>query len=264
MKQKIIFFDIDGTLVPDGDSATIPESTKEALRLAHENGHLTFINTGRTYINVNPNIKALGFDGYLCGCGTYIYYKDQCLLKSTIPHDKCLEIIHVMRECKVPGFYEENSFIYFDDALPPHPEVERAKISFGRKVKDLPASMDAPDFTFDKVLAFIEPYSDEKRLRAYIDTVLEYIDRGGHMAEIIQKNYSKATAIQFICNHLGRSLDDCYVIGDSTNDLSMLQYVRHSIAMGNSTPEILPYCEYQTTHIMDNGIYNALKHYGLI
>ena len=84
------------------------------------------------------------------------------------------------------------------------------------------------------------------------------------MAEIIQKDYSKATAIQFMCDYLNLSLDDCYVIGDSTNDLSMLQYVRHSIAMGNSTPEILPYCEYVTTDIMEDGIANALKHYELI
>lgn len=264
MKQKIIFFDIDGTLVPDGDSGTVPESTKEAIKKARENGHLTFINTGRTYINVNPNIKALGFDGYLCGCGTYIYYNNECLLKSTIPHKLCLEIIDIMRECKVPGFFEENDFIFFDDKLPQHPEVNKAKISFGRKVKTLVQSIDSPSFTFDKVLAFVEPYSDGIRFKNYINTVLEYIDRGNHMAEIIQKNYSKATAIQFICDHLGLSLDDCYVIGDSTNDLSMLKYVRHSIAMGNSTPEILPYCEYQTTHILDNGIYNALKHYGLI
>lgn len=264
MKQKIIFFDIDGTLVPDGDSGTVPESTKTAIKKARENGHLTFINTGRTYINVNPNIKALGFDGYLCGCGTYIYYRDNCLLKSTIPHAQCMEIIEMMRKCRIPGFYEENSFIFFDDELPAHPEIIKAKASYGRKVKDLPLSMDNPDFTFDKILAFIEPYSDGETFKAYINSFLEYIDRGGNMAEIIQKDYSKATAIQFMCDYLGLSLDDCYVIGDSTNDLSMLKYVRHSIAMGNSTPEIVPYCEYQTTDILDNGIYNALSHYGLI
>ena len=28
--------------------------------------------------------------------------------------------------------------------------------------------------------------------------------------------------------------------------------------------EILPFCTYQTTDIEDNGIYNALKHFGLI
>ena len=264
MKQKIIFFDIDGTLVPDGDSGTVPESTKEAIKKVRENGHLTFINTGRTFINVNPNIKELGFDGYLCGCGTYIYYHGQCLFKSTIPHPLCMEIIEMMRKCNVSGFYEENDFIFFDDTLPPHPEIVKAKASYGRKVKTLPMTMNDPNFTFDKVLAFVEDYSDGKTFKKYISSVLEYIDRGGNMAEIIQKDYSKATAIAFICDYLGLSLDDCYVIGDSTNDLSMLQYVRHSIAMGNSTPSIVPYCEYQTTDILDDGIYNALCHYGLI
>ena len=78
MKQKIIFFDIDGTILPE-NGMPIPESTKEAIKKARANGHLTFINSGRTSVNINPNIRELGFDGYLCGCGTYIYYKDKLL-----------------------------------------------------------------------------------------------------------------------------------------------------------------------------------------
>ena len=264
MKQKIIFFDIDGTILPE-NGMPLPESTKEAIKKARANGHLTFINSGRTSVNINPNIRELGFDGYLCGCGTYIYYKDKLLFQSTIPHDRCIEIINMMRQCRIPGFFEENSYCFFDDRLPDHPQVEWAKKSFGKKMTLLPASaMNDPCFTFDKILIFMEDYSDEERFKNYASSFLEYIDRGNHMAEIIQKDYSKATAIQFMCDYLNLSLDDCYVIGDSTNDLSMLQYVRHSIAMGNSTPEILPYCEYVTTDIMEDGIANALKHYGLI
>lgn len=90
------------------------------------------------------------------------------------------------------------------------------------------------------------------------------IDRGRGMYEIIQKDFSKATGIQFLMDRFQIPLEDCFVIGDSTNDLPMLTYVPNSIAMGNSMKEILPYCSYQTTDIMDDGIYHALKHFEII
>lgn len=46
MKQKLIFLDIDGTLLPPGEML-IPQSTVEALHKAHANGHKLFLCTGR-------------------------------------------------------------------------------------------------------------------------------------------------------------------------------------------------------------------------
>ena len=47
--KKILFFDIDGTLLTP-HPFKVPESTSRALTKAHENGHLLFINTGRTKV----------------------------------------------------------------------------------------------------------------------------------------------------------------------------------------------------------------------
>ena len=82
--------------------------------------------------------------------------------------------------------------------------------------------------------------------------------------EVVPKGCSKAGGIDYIVEHLGESLDDCYVFGDSTNDLSMLTHVKNSIAMGNSYPEVLANTSYVTTPIERDGIRNALKHFGLI
>ena len=46
--QKLLFFDIDGTLLT-AYPWTIPDSTQQALKAARKNGHLLFINSGRTY-----------------------------------------------------------------------------------------------------------------------------------------------------------------------------------------------------------------------
>lgn len=45
MKQKLIFLDIDGTLLPPGEM-TVPASAVEAIRQARANGHKVFLCTG--------------------------------------------------------------------------------------------------------------------------------------------------------------------------------------------------------------------------
>ena len=65
---KIMFFDIDGTLIPEDGDHKIPESAVRALRLAREAGNLLFINTGRPVFNVGRELRCLGFDGFVCGC----------------------------------------------------------------------------------------------------------------------------------------------------------------------------------------------------
>ena len=50
--RKILFFDIDGTLLSHR-TLQIPESAKKSIRKAKEKGHLVFINTGRTISVVN-------------------------------------------------------------------------------------------------------------------------------------------------------------------------------------------------------------------
>ena len=79
--KSIIFFDIDGTIVTEDERAVIPESTREAIKETRKIGNLTFINSGRTAFNISPKVKELGFDGYICGCGTYIEYGGKVLLK---------------------------------------------------------------------------------------------------------------------------------------------------------------------------------------
>lgn len=64
--MSALFFDIDGTILSE-ITHKIPESALEALHKAQENGHKTFINTGRTICSVPPMIKRISFDGFLCG-----------------------------------------------------------------------------------------------------------------------------------------------------------------------------------------------------
>ena len=92
---------------------------------------------------------------------------------------------------------------------------------------------------------------------------MEAIDRGGNTYEIVQKGYSKGTACDVILKKFGMELDQAYVFGDSMNDLSMFQYAKHTIAMGNHAKGLDPFTEYVTTEVEKDGIAQAIRQYGL-
>jgi hydroxymethylpyrimidine pyrophosphatase-like HAD family hydrolase len=48
-------------------------------------------------------------------------------------------------------------------------------------------------------------------------------------------------------------------MGDSENDLEMLQYVGCGIAMGNSVPKVLASCKYKTLSNEDDGVAHAIE-----
>ena len=78
MKQKLIFLDIDGTLLPPGEML-IPQSTVEALHKAHANGHKLFLCTGRNLRMTRPLLD-YGFDGAVCSAGGYVFCGDKVLV----------------------------------------------------------------------------------------------------------------------------------------------------------------------------------------
>lgn len=261
---KALFFDIDGTLITSYPYR-IPESAQRALKAAQAKGHKIFINTGRTRTLLPSDLKKIGFDGYVCGCGSQVYIDGKLVHSATIPHDLCVKIIEKMRECRIPAVLECSDRLLFDGkGIILTKFLERLRTL--SRIDDLSAfgKEESETYTFDKFYTHMTPESDVKIFREFTDPYLTCFEHSSTELEFTQKDYNKATGIQIVLNNLGLTQKDSYAFGDSTNDLPMLKYAGTSVAMGNSSPEILPYCTYQTTNIEDDGIFHALKHFDLI
>ena len=66
--SKIIFLDVDGTLV-DYENR-LPDSAALAVRQARANGHRVYLCTGRSRAEVQPTLWDLGINGLLGGNGS--------------------------------------------------------------------------------------------------------------------------------------------------------------------------------------------------
>ena len=92
----------------------------------------------------------------------------------------------------------------------------------------------------------------------------KFVEHVEKVVEFVPKGTSKATGIAWLCDYLGVDCADTYAIGDSVNDLDMLTFVGHGIAMGNASQLAKDVAEYVTTDIHEDGIMHAMEHYGLI
>ena len=260
--MKIIFFDIDGTLI-SGGSSLMSESTKEAIRIARTNGHICMINTGRTKRLVGEDITGqVEFDGLLLGCGTEIEYRGKRLMHKTFTLEESQAILDAMKKYHVDAILEGCR----EDYAPRGEEV------FTQAFRDMAAEIEERKYdryvnalgNFDKLYAYAESPEGMESMKRKLAGILDFIDREHGYHELVPAGYSKATAIRYITDYLKIPMENTVAIGDSNNDLPMLKCANTSIAMGNSSEEVLEAADHITTDVDKDGIWNALKWLGVL
>ena len=258
--KKVIFFDVDGTIVT-GDHV-IPESAREALYKAHENGHILVVNTGRPYGHVEEQVRALPFDGFVCSLGGYIRWRGQELYYRQPSRDVCLRVRELAKECRMSALYEweKGAFSAVDRTNPYACKDHDWLVRIGVPVWD----QDAENFIFDKFVCWPMEGADPERFCGELANELDFIHREHQMMEVVGKGLTKAGGMQHLAEMLGFCREQTFAIGDGPNDLAMLRAAGTSILMGNAPQRLWPEANYVTSHIQEDGLCKALEHFELI
>ena len=260
MMNKLLFFDIDGTLIDD--SHQIPASVIPALRKARENGALLFINTGRTLCNMDSRLAEIPLDGMITGCGSRVICRGKTLRAVEYALEDSLRIREVFLAHHLPAVFECDTGMYFDPAGPGWPMISEFRSFSDRAGLSREIREADPEFRAVKMFAFTD---SKDVLRDTLEDLkragypYEAIDRGGSGWEIVPRGCSKAAGIDIVRNALGLPLEVCYAFGDSNNDLPMLRHVPHSVAMGNAPESLKRICRYIAPRPEEDGIAEALK-----
>ena len=117
---------------------------------------------------------------------------------------------------------------------------------------------------FDKLFMYVDEDSRLDRFRQEFAEELDFIDRDRGFWEVIPTGCSKGLAMEELAEALGIPMADTVAVGDSSNDLEMLQRAGTAIAMGNATQGIMDLADYVTTDVMEDGIWNALDWLGVL
>lgn len=227
--SKVLFFDYDGTLCSDTSHKVSP-AVRKALHALKNKGYLLFLNTGRTNPIVEEDVRSLPFDGYLLGCGSYIEYHNKVLFQKYVDSSLKEEIVKWVEDAGIQAFFEGNKAIYRTD-FSDQRMLDIVELHHQNGIH-MPYVSELQD-DFVKMFVCHQDETKAKEFEVFMSKHFHYIDRGYPFAEIILKGVSKASAIEYICDHLHLSLDDCYVFGDSSNDMPMFELVKNSALLSN-------------------------------
>lgn len=257
MDKKIVFFDIDGTILDDDKQ--IPQSTRKAIGALQESGVYTAIATGRGPDEMEWVCKELGINSYVGINGSYVIFNGKEVYLKQIEQEEVIQLAKT-----VENYDHSLAFVTHNDTWAlhaGHPLIERCikdlKMAYPRAEKELHINRPV-----NQAIVYCEEKYDEMYRRAHPN--LEFIRFHEVGMDAMPKGNSKAIGIEKMIQAAGFKRENTYAFGDGPNDLEMLSFVGYGIAMGNSVPELKVLADYVTTSNMDNGIWNACKQIGLL
>lgn len=276
---KIIFLDVDGTLV-DYDNR-IPESAVKAIRLARDKGHKVYVCTGRSRAEMQPEIWDIGIDGMIGGNGSYVEDNEEVVMHQLISKDDAKHIVDWLHSRGLEFYLESNNGLFASEnfkeaARPVLREYSLRKGKTEEEVKDQEAEDALHGLIYggelyrddlNKVSFILSDYQD------HLDSIEEFPNLEAHtwggrgetalFGDLGVKDINKAHAIAVLLKYLGAEQKDTIAFGDAKIDIPMLDYCQIGVSMGNGGPEILKMADMVTDDVAEDGLYNAFEKLGL-
>ncbi len=278
MRTRAVFLDVDGTLVDEG--GRIPDSATAAVRAARANGHRVFLCTGRSLVELWPEILDIGFDGLVAAAGAYVRVGDAVLRHDHLDPDDIRHVRDFFDPLGVEYYYQASDGIYGSARVR---EKLRALMYGWIADEDLLAEFQRGLFGFiDSIRVDADPLAARITKAIYLDATvpLERIMAefagsfdiipssvpmfGSNSGEMMLPGVHKATGIDVVLDHLGIDRADTIALGDSYNDLEMLEHVGVGIAMGNAPQPVRAVADETTATPDDDGILLAFRRHGLL
>lgn len=276
--HKIIFLDVDGTLVDYENH--LPASAVEAVRQARSKGHRVYICTGRSKAEVYPELWDIGLDGMIGGNGSYVEDHGKVVMHQLITPEQCRQIVDWLHERKLEFYLESNNGLFASEhfeeaALPAIQLYSKRKMREGADQATVRSVF--PEMIFggnlyrddlNKVSFLLSDYQD------YLDAKAAFPDLkagtwGGKDEEALfgdlgVKDIDKAVSIETLVRYLHADMQDTIAFGDAKVDVPMLECCAYGVAMGNGGAEIKEAADYVTDAVEQDGLYHAFEKLGLL
>lgn len=270
--KKILFFDIDGTLLDF--SGSVPPSAVDAISKARENGHIIALCSGRaTYMfDPIPEITAM-CDGRVASTGALVIHKGKTLFECYMPLETTLRAMETVKQGGgiFVGQGEDNLFFLPED----YSRCYDYFIKTGRTQNAIETILgkgiiteNLNDFAVaKKALWFDADYTVgqfEELLGDVCDLTASSFHNDTSSGEITIRGINKSFGMQKYLDAVGLGREDCIAFGDGPNDHDMLAFAGIGVAMGNAADELKAIADYVTGSVDDDGLAKAMQALELI
>lgn len=259
MEYKIVFFDIDGTLIDENKQ--IPPDTMQAIRALKETDTAVVIATGRAPSQFNHVATQFGIDSYVCLNGGYAQFRGKRVFGRPIEKEHLAAIEEMANAAGHPLVFAGSEACY----------ANRENHDYVNEAFDYLDIPKKPDFDPDawrhhdiyQVYLYCAE-GDEKPFEVRFADTFRFIRPHRYYLDIFPKDVSKAGGIAAMLRELGIAKEEAMAFGDGQNDIEMLGFVGMGIAMGNASDAVKAHARFVTKDVDHGGILYALEQFGLL
>lgn len=245
--KYLIFLDIDETLMSRGE---IHPRTIEGIRRAKEAGHKVFINTGRT-LSIIPQkiISELRPDGYVCGIGSNVVIDGKVEFSRTFDGQTARRVMDFCLKKGIVAIIEGENISVSILGTSTHTGPELVVSSFDDMMERF------PDIAIGKITACRRIEGDDI---AELGDDVEVINHPRY-SEIALAGCSKARGMMLVGELLNVPRENTIAMGDSANDIDMLNAAGISVAVGNALPEVKAIADFVSIPCSEGGVGYAIE-----
>jgi Cof subfamily protein (haloacid dehalogenase superfamily) len=252
---KVLFLDIDGTLLRPDDS--IEDSTKEAIAQVQSIGLEVFLATGRPLHEIDELAKELNIHSFIGYNGAYAIYKGADIFQKPMNSSTVKNFLTIAKE-------NDHEVVLYTNSKNVFTNMESEILTdFMHKFhlhKNEPYSPSVNNAVLGMTLVNLKKedpslYQNDEGIH------LSQVNLEGmrHCYDVIRDSVNKGYGVQVVLERLGIDKESSIAFGDGMNDKEMLQNVGEGFAMGNGHPDLFQYAKHRTTNVTDSGIFNGLK-----
>jgi len=239
---KLIALDMDGTLL--NNQQEISKENREAIAKAQEQGVHVVLSTGRSLLTCREYAQSLELSSYLITVnGSEIWDESGQLVERKLIDASSIEKMwNLTQEHKLNFWAVTTDKVWRDEF--PEDIASQEWLKFGYDIPD--------DALREEVLKQIAGISDFEISNSSLTNL-----------EINALGINKAKGIMTVCERLGISMDEVIAMGDSLNDMAMIEAAGCGIDMGNAQEAVKEAADWVTDTNVNNGVAKAISHWVL-
>lgn len=268
---RLIALDMDGTLL--AEDKTIPKENVDAIRRAEKAGIRVCICTGRLLEDASDYAKRMGLPCMIIAAnGTRAADKPLpegwiLLRKQFEPKDAhtALDIL-IPRKMMINAFEDGLATTICDSTSKVYHLSDRGVIKAQYGEENMRKAADHGIMKLFVVCHEEDGFAPvAQRVAEANDALrqalphLQITSSAEDNIEIMPADASKGMALEQVAQMYGLKRENVMAVGDAPNDLSMLEYAYHSVAMGNAMPEIKRVCRYETATNDECGVARIIE-----
>ncbi|MBP3893490.1 MAG: HAD family phosphatase [Atopobiaceae bacterium] len=264
---KLVLSDMDGTLLPFGAHEVSPR-TIASVGALHEAGIAFGPSSGRErsdlirYFHGDERCVATG----IMGNGKLVYLDGELVYRRPLPRDQVEALAQAVSQ--LPGAML-NFYLPLDERGHGKPGfgcigvTEEEKSAFPSEGFDNGIFMRLPDGDITTCAVILNPdiVSVDEARAAVSDACprLEFPLPSPIVFDVLERGWTKVSALPILLDHLGITTDEIAYLGDSQNDLTMMGAIPHSFCMGNGSDEAKAAAQWVVDTCEDDGAAKVME-----